>query len=227
MSADRRRALWLAALLIASLLTVVVAVARLHSASVATIANVRAESASTPAAVANALATATRARRFHATSPDLLELETALRLRLALANGESNARASAALLPQYRLATGLRPTWPYARANVANAKIRAGQFDAELEREVLALLRLGPWEPRLQLLAADWYYGHRQRFAASTQAALLAALDRAVRWQPHAVMDRGEARGQFGFLCARYAANSAPIRGYCELHATPEAEAAN
>jgi hypothetical protein len=154
-------------------------------------------------------------------NPNIGELETTLALLNARAAGESATAANAALLPRYRELVALRPRWPYARANLVTAKLRAAQFDTELDQETQQMVALGPWEPRLQLLAADVLYGYGAQLAPSTRSALLGALDRAVRWQPHAVIERGDQRGQLPFLCARYSASSPVVRAYCAIPAAP------
>jgi hypothetical protein len=58
-------------------------------------------------------------------------------------------------LVHFRQATVLRPTSPYSWANVALTKYGLGQRDDELYRALAAAMRLGPWEPGVQLITSD------------------------------------------------------------------------
>lgn len=174
-----------------------------------------------PANLAAATQAIERAAFSDSNNPNIGELSASLALLNAAAAGQPSAAANAALLPRYRDLVALRPRWPYARANLATAKLRAGQFDAELNQELRQMVVLGPWEPRLQLLAADVLYGYGGQLDSSTRAQLLLGLDRAAQWQPHELIDRGERRGQLPFLCARYGASNAVVRAYCAIPAAP------
>jgi tetratricopeptide (TPR) repeat protein len=58
-------------------------------------------------------------------------------------------------LVHFRQATVLRPTSPYSWANVALAKYRLRQWDEEMFLALIAAMRLGPWEPGVQLITSD------------------------------------------------------------------------
>jgi hypothetical protein len=75
----------------------------------------------------------------------------------AFRKDSADPRARAALsqaLAQFRLATILRPMWPYSWAAIASVKLRLQEFDAELARAVERAVTLGPWEPEVQLAIA-------------------------------------------------------------------------
>jgi len=68
--------------------------------------------------------------------------------------GKWSVYAEFALL-HFRQAAGLRPVSPYSWANVAKTKFRLGQADDELFRALTLAMRLGPWEPGVQIIASD------------------------------------------------------------------------
>jgi len=209
----RRR--WAAISCLLSLGLVVFAVMRFSGAAYFQLASLEL-TRSDPGAPERARSAIEKARWSNPENPDFLEMALSIDLAAARQRGESAKAASIKSLPGYRDAVALRPNWPYARANLVSAKLRAEQFDVELNQQLLSMVALGPWEPRLQLLAADVLYTFPQYLTKESRAALVGALDRAVRWQPHEVLNRGDRRGQVGFLCARYSAASAVVKRYCE-----------
>ena len=58
-------------------------------------------------------------------------------------------------LIHYRRAAALRPTSPYSWAGVAVMKYRLEQVDEEFRQAFSSAMRLGPWEPGLQLITSD------------------------------------------------------------------------
>ena len=58
-------------------------------------------------------------------------------------------------LIHFRQAAALRPTSPYSWAGVAVMKYRLDQLDAEFRQAFSSAMRLGPWEPGLQLITSD------------------------------------------------------------------------
>lgn len=58
-------------------------------------------------------------------------------------------------LIHFRQAAALRPTSPYSRAGVAVMKYRLDQLDEEFRQAFSSAMRLGPWEPGLQLITSD------------------------------------------------------------------------
>ena len=65
-----------------------------------------------------------------------------------------NAYAETAL-GQFREAARLRPTSPLTWANMALMKYHLGRADAETYRALELAMTLGPWEPNVQLVAAE------------------------------------------------------------------------
>lgn len=58
-------------------------------------------------------------------------------------------------LIHFRQAAVLRPTSPYSWARVAAMKYHLGQLDEEFSGALASAMRLGPWEPGVQLMASD------------------------------------------------------------------------
>lgn len=58
-------------------------------------------------------------------------------------------------LIHFRQAAALRPTSPYSWAGVAVMKYRLNQIDEEFRQAFSSAMRLGPWEPGLQLITSD------------------------------------------------------------------------
>lgn len=55
----------------------------------------------------------------------------------------------------FRAAAQRRPVSPYVWANIALVKFRLGEIDREFSAALRQAIVLGPWEPHIQLLAAD------------------------------------------------------------------------
>jgi tetratricopeptide (TPR) repeat protein len=68
--------------------------------------------------------------------------------------GESSVYTEFALI-YFRQASALRPTSPYSWAGIAVMKYRLEQLDEEFRRAFSSVMRLGPWEPGLQLIISD------------------------------------------------------------------------
>lgn len=99
-------------------------------------------------------------------------------------------------LATYREAIALRPTWPYAWAGLARAKLRLLQLDGEFERAVERAGALGPWEPEvlLALTEIDLLAGPLLPETARVQVA--AATEHALRQQPREVIRLAARLGQ-------------------------------
>jgi len=68
--------------------------------------------------------------------------------------GQWNVYTEFALL-HFQLAATLRPTSPYSWASVAMMKYRLGRVDEDLFKALTLAMRLGPWEPQVQLMASE------------------------------------------------------------------------
>jgi len=68
--------------------------------------------------------------------------------------GQWNVYAEYSLL-YFQRAAALRPTSPYSWASIAMMKYRLGRVDGELFKALALAMRLGPWEPRVQVVVSD------------------------------------------------------------------------
>nr|WP_010133592.1 VpsP family polysaccharide biosynthesis protein [Microbulbifer agarilyticus] len=108
-----------------------------------------------PASVEAALVAIARANRLHASNPYQLTLQANVlewRAYSPVANGgqvvEADYRTALAL---HKQAAELRPLWPDTWAEMAQAKVRLNEFDAELEQILTRADQLGPYTPAVHL----------------------------------------------------------------------------
>ncbi len=68
--------------------------------------------------------------------------------------GRWNVYTEFALL-HFQQAAARRPTSPYSWASIAMMKYRLGRVDEELFQALALAMRLGPWEPQVQITVSD------------------------------------------------------------------------
>ncbi len=68
--------------------------------------------------------------------------------------GRWNVHTEFALL-HFQQAAARRPTSPYSWASIATMKYRLGRIDEELFQALALSMRLGPWEPQVQIMVSD------------------------------------------------------------------------
>jgi tetratricopeptide (TPR) repeat protein len=137
--------------------------------------------------------------------PTLIEhLGMALELRAtASAPGSQSQRLNlAAALDYFRSAAALRPTSPYTWANILLAKYRLGEVDDEFFRAMRNALDFGPWEPAVQLIAADTALGAWDRLDSGLRARAAENLQRASLRQPEALARIATHHGRIDLVCA-------------------------
>lgn len=98
-------------------------------------------------------------------NPDYLELKARILYYRAIAQGLSDKglediRQAKEL---HKKAIKLRPLWPYSYANLVLMKALLGEFDSEYSRALSKAVKLGPWEPSVNLTLAQaaaisWHY---------------------------------------------------------------------
>lgn len=81
-------------------------------------------------------------------------------------------------LQYYRDSLARRPAWPYAWADLAVAKARFGQIDAEFQQAFARALETGPWEPEVQLNIARAGFLAFKRLSRANRAALARTIQR-------------------------------------------------
>jgi hypothetical protein len=104
-----------------------------------------------------------------------------------------------------REALAQRPSWPYAWAALAVAKLSADEIDAEMAAAVRNAMRFGPQEERIyRELAQLWIAGVDLKLG-DLAVPLDLALTRALPDHPQAWVDRADRAGRGKELCARSA----------------------
>jgi hypothetical protein len=91
-------------------------------------------------------------------------------------------------LAQFRLATSLRPMWPYSWAAIASTKLKLQESDGEFARAVERAVTLGPWEPEVQLAIARVRLLGAYLLSAQTLELAELALQRTLQVQPRNVI---------------------------------------
>lgn len=104
-------------------------------------------------------------------------------------------------LDYLRAEAARRPSSSYTWAGIALTKARLDAPDAEYETALRTAMTLGPWEPAVQLAAADAGLRHWQRLAPDTQSALKANLGRAMRWNDKAIFELARQLGRLDVVC--------------------------
>jgi hypothetical protein len=94
-----------------------------------------------------------------------------------------------------------RPTSPYTWANIALTRYRLGRTDAKFMAALSQAQRLGPWEPEVQLIAADFGLAMWDEMDAAGRAELKATLARGAKRQGAQVVQLAEKRGRLGLVC--------------------------
>jgi hypothetical protein len=104
-------------------------------------------------------------------------------------------------LVHFRQAAALRPTSPYSWAGVAVMKYRLGELDEEFGRALVSAMRLGPWEPGVQLIASELGLALWDRFDAPFRDLVKENFRRTAVRQADALAKLAVAYGRAGVLC--------------------------
>lgn len=118
-------------------------------------------------------------------------------------------------LAYQREALPLRPGSPYTWSNIALLKARLDEADAELDAALRHAVRLGPWEPRVQLAVADAGWRHWGRLAPQTRQILQESHARALRRQDAKLFELARRTGRLGLLCATPGVARSPLATAC------------
>jgi hypothetical protein len=104
-------------------------------------------------------------------------------------------------LAHFEQAAVLRPTSPYTWANIALTRYRIGNTDAKFSTALSTAQRMGPWEPEVQLIAADFGLALWDELDGASRVALKANLARAAKRQGPQLVQLGEKRGRLELVC--------------------------
>lgn len=69
-------------------------------------------------------------------------------------NPETRSQLQQAL-QLYKQAIALRPSWPYSWSGMARMKLKMLEIDAEFESALTNMMRLGPWESKINLTVVE------------------------------------------------------------------------
>ncbi|MCK7598392.1 VpsP family polysaccharide biosynthesis protein [Microbulbifer sp. CAU 1566] len=103
------------------------------------------------ASMESAMAAIERANELHPDNPYQLTLQARLLEWRAYNAGEVVAEDYRAALALYQQAAALRPLWPDSWAEMAQIKVRLGEFDADMDRYLVRASELGPYTPAVHL----------------------------------------------------------------------------
>lgn len=143
-----------------------------------------------PSALADAARKLAWAQRLTPDDPNRLEETASLAMRRASLAGDDRAARQAALQPglvHARRAVELRPAYAYGWAILLKLKHRLGEYDAEFHRALAATMRLGPWEPGLQILVVDAGLSAWPTLSGEEQVAVMACYLRGLHRQEEAM----------------------------------------
>ena len=114
--------------------------------------------------------------------------------------GANNVYTEYALI-HFRQEASLRPTWPHAWVRVALMKYQLRQLDDELSWALYLSMRLGPWEPGVQLIAADIGLALWDRMDQPFKDLVRDNLRRAAVKQAGALVQFATKHGKWDVLC--------------------------
>ena len=141
-----------------------------------------------------------RAKRLDPRNPAIVE-SIALLHSQRVQEGSGSGVFQEEALAYFEEAALQRPTSPYTWANIALTHYRLGRTDARFVTALSKAQRLGPWEPEVQLIAADFGLAMWDEMDPGSRAELTATLGRAAKRQAAQVVQLAEKRGRLGLVC--------------------------
>ena len=104
-------------------------------------------------------------------------------------------------LEQYSSAVGKRPTSPYAWANIAWTKYHLGQVDADFYRALDNAIRLGPWEPEIQMVILEFGFALWEELPPDMRPKILAVARNGQHRQAEKILAIARKRGRLAEVC--------------------------
>ena len=104
-------------------------------------------------------------------------------------------------LEQYSKAAAMRPTSPYSWANLAWTKYYLGLADAEFYRALDNAIRLGPWEPEVQIVAVDLGFAMWNDLPAAMRPKVMAMAQNGQRRQAEKIIAIARKHGRLMDVC--------------------------
>jgi hypothetical protein len=122
-----------------------------------------------------------------------------------------NSAAARESFEHFAQAVRLRPVSPYAWASVAEAKYRLGEIDPVFEAALRNAARLGPAEPGVQRVVANYGLAAWSEVSSQTRAAVESLLAAGVRRDPAEMLALAMRRGRLQTACRHLASPSPRI----------------
>lgn len=144
--------------------------------------------------------TLARAQRLDPGNPAIVESSGLLHSQ-RVQDGSGSGVFQEEALALFEQAAVLRPTSPYTWANIVMTRYRLGKIDAKFTAALAMAQHLGPWEPEVQLIAADFGMAAWNELDAPGRTALKATLTRGAKRQGAQLVQLGEKRGRLGLVC--------------------------
>lgn len=132
-------------------------------------------------------------------SPAILEALGLVQVQLSVNGGTPLFEEQA--IEYFRQAVALRPTSPYAWANLALAKYHIGQTDAELQRGVANAALFGPWEPEVQFVVADLGFAMWDGLPAELQGTVRETAGNGMKRYGDNIVRIAAKRGRLALVC--------------------------
>jgi cytochrome c-type biogenesis protein CcmH/NrfG len=108
-------------------------------------------------------------------------------------------------LVHYKRAVELRPTSPYAWADVASTEYRKGDTGREFQAALRRAAELGPAEPEVQRTVADFGLATWDEATPETRRAVEAMVTGAMKRDPAEILQVAGRRGRLGVACRHLA----------------------
>lgn len=102
---------------------------------------------------------------------------------------------------EFEAALRLRPTMPYTWAYLASTKYRLGELDSRFYQALVQAQRLGPWEPTVQEIVADFGLAIVDEAPTEVRQAVLANVQRGLVHQGGQMMFLAQKRGKLQQVC--------------------------
>lgn len=141
-----------------------------------------------------------QARKLDPRNPQLAEQLGQLYLAGVKNGSEVTAFGSRAIEP-FVEAVAMRPSSPYAWANLAWAKYYSGQVDKVFYAALANAARLGPWEKEIQLIVVDLGLALWNDLPADLRAEISVVAGNAQLRMATEVVAIGQKRGRLGEVC--------------------------
>jgi hypothetical protein len=104
-------------------------------------------------------------------------------------------------LVHFRRAATLRPSSPYAWADIVTVLYRQGDTGAPFEAALRSAAELGPAEREVQLVVADYGLAVWDEVAAPTRAAVESMVTGAMKRDPAEILQLAQRRGRLAVAC--------------------------